>query len=60
VDNSVLPDPDRQRGSLSKHFPGTKNQYVISDRDGSYGSVVTWQLQAMGIRDKPISAGSSC
>ena len=32
--------------------------YLIRDRDGIYGSVVRRRLRAMGIRDKPISAGS--
>jgi len=33
-------------------------RYLIRDRDAVYGSVVTRRLRAMGIRDKPISAGS--
>jgi hypothetical protein len=35
---------------------GTHN--LIRDRDAVYGAVVTRRLRAMGIRDKPISAGS--
>ena len=33
-------------------------RYLIRDRDAVYGAVVTRGLRAMGIRDKPISAGS--
>jgi len=33
-------------------------RYLIRDRDAVYGTVVTRRLRAMGIRDKPISAGS--
>ena len=32
--------------------------YLIRDRDAIYGSAVMHRLRAMGIRDKPISAGS--
>ena len=33
-------------------------RYLIRDRDGIYGPVVSRRLRAMGIRDKPISAAS--
>jgi transposase InsO family protein len=33
-------------------------RYLIRDRDEMYGNVVRRRLRAMGIRDKPISAGS--
>jgi transposase InsO family protein len=33
-------------------------RYLIRDRDGIYGAAVTRRLRAMGIRDKPIAAGS--
>jgi len=33
-------------------------QYLIRDRDGIYGSLVTHRLRAMGIRDKPIAPAS--
>src|SRR5262245_57274059 len=33
-------------------------RYLIRDRDGIYGVAVTRRLRAMGIRDKPIAAGS--
>jgi transposase InsO family protein len=33
-------------------------RYLIRDRDGIYGAMVTRRLRAMGIRDKPISPAS--
>ena len=33
-------------------------RYLIRDRDGIYGAIVTRRLQAMGIRDKPIAPAS--
>ena len=33
-------------------------RYLIRDRDGIYGAIVTRRLRAMGIRDKPIALGS--
>jgi transposase InsO family protein len=33
-------------------------RYLIRDRDGIYSVAVTRRLRAMGIRDKPITAGS--
>jgi transposase InsO family protein len=32
--------------------------YLVRDRDGVYGAAVTRRIRAMGIRDKPIVAGS--
>ena len=44
---------------ITKRFPGDEApRYLIRDRDAVYGAVVTRRLRAMGIRDKPISAGS--
>ena len=44
---------------LIEAFPWNEApRYLIRDRDGVYGSVVRRRLRAMGIRDKPISAGS--
>src|SRR5262249_30697368 len=36
----------------------TAKCYLIRDRDGIYGAAVPRRLRAMGIRDKPIAAGS--
>jgi hypothetical protein len=33
-------------------------RYLIRDRDGVYGAVVTRRIRAMGIRDQAIAAGS--
>ena len=44
---------------ITEAFPWNEApRYLIRDRDGIYGSVVRRRLRAMGIRDKPISAGS--
>ena len=44
---------------ITEAFPWNEApRYLIRDRDGVYGSVVTQRLRAMGIRDKPIAQGS--
>jgi transposase InsO family protein len=44
---------------ITEAFPWNEvPRYLIRDRDGIYGPVVRRRLRAMGIRDKPISAGS--
>src|SRR5712691_3636508 len=44
---------------ITEAFPWNEApRYLIRDRDAVYGAVVTRRLRAMGIRDKPISAGS--
>jgi transposase InsO family protein len=44
---------------ITEAFPWNEApRYLIRDRDGMYGNVVRRRLRAMGIRDKPISAGS--
>jgi transposase InsO family protein len=44
---------------ITEAFPWNEApRYLIRDRDGIYGIVVRRRLQAMGISDKPISAGS--
>ena len=44
---------------ITEAFPWNEApRYLIRDRDGIYGPVVRRRLRAMGIRDKPISAGS--
>ena len=37
---------------------GEAPRYLIRDRDSVYGIAVSRRLRAMGIRDKPIAAGS--
>src|SRR5207253_3010724 len=44
---------------ITEAFPWNEApRYLIRDRDGVDGAAVTRRLQAMGIRDKPIAAGS--
>jgi transposase InsO family protein len=44
---------------ITEAFPWDEApRYLIRDRDRIYGAVVTRRLRAMGIRDKPIAAGS--
>jgi transposase InsO family protein len=44
---------------ITEAFPWNEApRYLIRDRDGVYGPVVGRRVRAMGIRDKPISAGS--
>jgi transposase InsO family protein len=44
---------------ITEAFPWNEAPpYLIRDRDRLYGSVVRRRLRAMGIRDRPISAGS--
>lgn len=44
---------------ITEAFPWDQApRYLIRDRDRSYGSVVIQRLQAMGIRDRPITARS--
>jgi transposase InsO family protein len=44
---------------ITEAFPWNEvPRYLVRDRDGIYGAPVTRRLRAMGIRDKPIAAGS--
>jgi hypothetical protein len=44
---------------ITEAFPWNEvPRYLIRDRDGIYGGAVTRRLRDMGIRDKPITAGS--
>ena len=44
---------------ITEAFPGSEApRYLIRDRDGVFGAVVTRRLRAMGIRDKPIAPAS--
>jgi transposase InsO family protein len=44
---------------MTEAFPWNEApRYLLRDRDCVYGSVVTRRLRAMGIRDRPIAAGS--
>ena len=44
---------------ITEAFPWNEApRYLIRDRDGIYGAIVTRRLSAMGIRDKPIAPAS--
>ena len=44
---------------ITEAFPWNEApRYLIRDRDGIYGAIVTRRLRAMGIRDKPIAPAS--
>src|SRR5262245_25366744 len=59
VNVTAHPTADWIAQQISEAFPWDEAPgYLIRDRDGAYGAVVTRRLRAMGIRDKPISAGS--
>jgi transposase InsO family protein len=57
----VTPNPTAEwiARQITEAFPWNEApRYLIRDRDRIYGTAVTRRLQAMGIRDKPIAAGS--
>ena len=44
---------------ITEAFPWNEApRYLVRDRDRVYGAAVTRRVRAMGIRDKPIAAGS--
>jgi transposase InsO family protein len=59
IDVTAHPTADWIAQQITEAFPWEEApRYLIRDRDAVYGAVVTRRLRAMGIRDKPISAGS--
>jgi transposase InsO family protein len=53
------PTPDWIARQITEAFPWNETpRYLIRDRDGVFGSLVTRRLRAMGIRDKPIAPAS--
>jgi hypothetical protein len=59
VNVTAHPTADWIAQQITEAFPWDgAPRYLIRDRDAVYGAVVTRRLRAMGIRDKPISAGS--
>src|SRR5204862_4618295 len=59
INVTAHPTADWIAQQITEAFPWDEApRYLIRDRDAVYGSVVTRRLRAMGIRDKPISAGS--
>jgi transposase InsO family protein len=58
---NVTPNPTAEwiARQITEAFPWNEApRYLIRDRDRVYGAAVTRRLRAMGIRDKPIAAGS--
>ena len=59
INVTAHPTAERIAQQITEAFPWNEApRYLIRDRDGVYGPVVRRRLRAMGIRDKPISAGS--
>src|SRR5204862_5081617 len=59
INVTTHPTADWIARQITEAFPWAEApRYLIRDRDAVYGAVVTRRLRAMGIRDKPISAGS--
>ena len=59
INVTVHPTAEWIAQQITEAFPWNEApRYLIRDRDGVYGPVVRRRLRAMGIRDKPISAGS--
>ena len=53
------PTADWIARQITEAFPWDEaRRYLIRDRDGVFGAVVTRRLRAMGIRDKPIAPAS--
>jgi transposase InsO family protein len=59
INVTAHPTADWITQQITEAFPWDEApRYLIRDRDAIYGAVFTRRLRAMGIRDKPISAGS--
>jgi transposase InsO family protein len=59
IDVTAHPTAEWIAQQLTEAFPWREApRYLIRDRDKIYGVAVTRRLRAMGIRDKPIAAGS--
>lgn len=59
INVTAHPTADWIAQQITEAFPWDQApRYLIRDRDAVYRCVVTRRLRAMGIRDKPISAGS--
>jgi transposase InsO family protein len=59
VNVTTYPTAEWIARQITEAFPWNEApRYLVRDRDCIYGGVVRRRLKAMGIRDKPISAGS--
>jgi hypothetical protein len=58
IDVTTNPTAEWVARQITEAFPWNgAPRHMIRDRDRIYGAVVTRRLRAMGIRDKPITAG---
>src|SRR5271167_1042373 len=59
IDVTTNPTAEWIARQLTEAFPWDEApKYLIRDRDGIYGTVVTRRIQAMGIRDRPTAPAS--
>jgi transposase InsO family protein len=59
IDVTRHPTAEWVARQITEAFPWNEApRYLIRDRDGVFGAVVTRRLRAMGIRDKPIAPAS--
>jgi transposase InsO family protein len=59
INVTTNPTPEWIAHQITEAFPwDDAPRYLVRDRDGVYGNVVTRRLRAMGIRDKPIAPGA--
>jgi len=59
INVTASPSAEWVARQIAEAFPwDSAPTYLIRDRDGIYGAIVTRRLRAMGIRDKPISPAS--
>jgi transposase InsO family protein len=59
INVTTSPSAEWVARQITEAFPWSEApRYLIRDRDGIYGAIVTRRLHAMGIRDKPIAPAS--
>ena len=59
IDVTRRPTAEWIARQITEAFPWSEApRYLIRDRDGVFGAIVTRRLRAMGIRDKPIAPAS--
>src|SRR3981081_4051847 len=59
INVTVNPTAEWIARQITEAFPWNEApRYLVRDRDRVYGAAVTRRVRAMGIRDKPIAAGS--
>ena len=59
INVTASPSAEWVARQIREAFPWSEApRYLIRDRDGIYGTIVTRRLRAMGIRDKSIAPAS--